>query len=843
MFGSSSSKRASAPGSMGGADPGPTGSDVWFQPDDTFRSFCALLEAPAVSHAHMALIGPEALTASIATYTGALHYDHVAEFVKLIANSPCLWASIHPDAHGASDEGRQTLSSGAPALPSLRDRADQIIQAIAQAVKARIDLSMRTRQNSTGWQTRRIVSHWISTMLSNSQNDVSELADSQDLEMPFELQSLKGLPIARLAICTGLLAGLQGAQVQWEKQARLGLDVRYHVKLAEVGWVAAFGACLEIIDALNAEEQLSAAVMPLHCAVQVMPFINSRRLEALSGDILLRIVADRLLLPIESSQLLHSLGQDVKKGNDGKLLLDPSSITARRLQTLQTNDAFRTIAPLSRILSGTLARLARKLSPEDMSARLFGVVTETKDVASTDATNVMSSLGPPAGGDGVALLSAPLTLLRRLHAYARTLESGWWSGELATCAESDLAETTKPVTKELWTVFKTILFSYTMIFDSLVDAVLDMCPSPTITIPAPTPSSFSSTTATSSESRWGPASTSNIPTPYLQCMHAVLSTYAHMYWITSTFGHDGFDVYRSVFYSALDVIGRDGEACVGVLEAMVPHLSYGPDRLQETSATYFMLVSEQVVALLPSEIIKGLVLKICRPYLGNNTNKDAFESAHSVILSIFAHDKEVAEDLAPFYIELLISIFPSQLSAGQFEHAFTTVMSAIADRDDALAWWGMELLANTIEQERDQERGPVDVGGAAGAVATTALPSSSRQLELQLVYAAQISTVNLVLLRSVLDKVRRYILRYPSAPMTLVGLVPGLESGKPSSDRDTAGASSSTLPSSTISAPVTAAAARQRLCEKAFDALSGLDASTREEGLRWWLDNRASFGV
>ncbi|CAD6955371.1 unnamed protein product [Tilletia laevis] len=776
MFGSSSSKRASAPGSMGGADPGPTGSDVWFQPDDTFRSFCALLEAPAVSHAHMALIGPEALTASIATYTGALHYDHVAEFVKLIANSPCLWASIHPDAHGASDEGRQTLSSGAPALPSLRDRADQIIQAIAQAVKARIDLSMRTRQNSTGWQTRRIVSHWISTMLSNSQNDVSELADSQDLEMPFELQSLKGLPIARLAICTGLLAGLQGAQVQWEKQARLGLDVRYHVKLAEVGWVAAFGACLEIIDALNAEEQLSAAVMPLHCAVQVMPFINSRRLEALSGDILLRIVADRLLLPIESSQLLHSLGQDVKKGNDGKLLLDPSSITARRLQTLQTNDAFRTIAPLSRILSGTLARLARKLSPEDMSARLFGVVTETKDVASTDATN-------------------------------------------------------------------TILFSYTMIFDSLVDAVLDMCPSPTITIPAPTPSSFSSTTATSSESRWGPASTSNIPTPYLQCMHAVLSTYAHMYWITSTFGHDGFDVYRSVFYSALDVIGRDGEACVGVLEAMVPHLSYGPDRLQETSATYFMLVSEQVVALLPSEIIKGLVLKICRPYLGNNTNKDAFESAHSVILSIFAHDKEVAEDLAPFYIELLISIFPSQLSAGQFEHAFTTVMSAIADRDDALAWWGMELLANTIEQERDQERGPVDVGGAAGAVATTALPSSSRQLELQLVYAAQISTVNLVLLRSVLDKVRRYILRYPSAPMTLVGLVPGLESGKPSSDRDTAGASSSTLPSSTISAPVTAAAARQRLCEKAFDALSGLDASTREEGLRWWLDNRASFGV
>ncbi|KAE8268928.1 hypothetical protein A4X09_0g3402 [Tilletia walkeri] len=826
MFGSSS-----APS---GHDSGSTGSAVWFQPDDTFRSFCALLEAPAVSHAHIALIGPEALTASVATYTGALHYDHVAEFVKLIANSPCLWASIHPDAVRAGQAQRQTLDSGAPALPSLRDRTDQIIQAIGQSVKQRIILSMRARQNSTGWQTRRIVSHWVSTMLSNSQNDVSELADAQDLDTPFELQSLKGMPIARLAICTGLLAGLQGAQALWEEQGRLGLDVRHHVKLAEIGWVAAFEACLEIIDALKLEDQHSAAVMPLHCAVQVMPFINSRRLEILSGDILLRIVADRLLLPIERSQLLASLRQDVKKGSDGKLVLELSSATAQRLYTVQNDDAFRTIAPLSRILSGALARLARKLSPADLNVRLFGVVTETKEGTSAVSTTTVSSVAPK---EALEPLSAPPTLLRRLHVFSRTLESDWWSSELAKCAEGDLAEATKPIAKELWTVFKTILFSFTMIFDSLVDAVVDMCPSPTITIPAPSSSLSSSSNISPTDSRWGPASTSNIPAAYLQCMHAILLIYAHMYWITSTFGHDGFDVYRSVFYSALDVIGRDGEACVGVMEAMVAHLGFGAEDksdVQVKSATYFMLVSEQILGVLPDKMLKGLVLKVCKPWLADKVNKDAFESAHSVVLSMYTNNKDASEDLTPFYIDLLLSTFPSDLSAGQFEHAVTTVISAIADRDDSLVWWVMELLASAIEREPIERKGEGD-----------ATSSSSRRLELQLVYTAQISTVNLVLLRTVMDQVRRYVLEYPITPISLVGRLPGFENEEgDKASTGTSAAEDKSLPSAaTTSPPVTAASARQRLCEKAFDALTGLDASTREEGVRWWLDNRTAFGV
>ncbi|KAK0535697.1 hypothetical protein OC835_002302 [Tilletia horrida] len=837
LFGSSSSKRAPALS----PDVAPQGSRVWFQPDDTFRSFCALLEAPAVSHAHIALIGPDALTASIANYTGALTHEHIAEFVKLIATSPCLWASVHPDASAAQQAQKAVVDSGAPALPSLQDRTNHLVQAVGQAVGQRISLSMRARYNSTGWQTRRIFAHWVSTVIANSANDVSELADSQDLAAPYELQSLKGLPVARLAICTGLVAGLQGAKVQWEQQGRIGLDVRYAIKLAEDGWAAAFGACLELIDKMPLEEQQSAAVIPLHCAVQVMPFINPRRLEALSGEVLLRLVTDRLLCPIERAQLLESLEKDVRKDSNGKLVLEPTSATAQRVKALQNNVAFQTIAPLSRILSGTLARLTRKLSPEDLAARLFGILIETKDggpgaiTSELRPTGVQAVLGDPAPS---------ATLLRRLQASARVLEKSWWSTDLATCAEADLAEASRPVTKELWTVFKTLLFSYTMIFDSLVDAVVDVCPSPTMTLPPVTAPSASSEVQPA-QPQWGPTTTSNIPTPYLQCMHSVLTTYAHMYWITSTFGHDGFDVYRSVFYSALDVLGRDGEACVGLLEGLVPHLSYGPDRLQETSATYLLLVAEQLIAVLPDAMVERLILPICRPYLTDTSDKDAFESAHSVLLAIFAHDKGVVESLAPYYVELLISGFPSRLNAGQFEHAFTTVMSSISDRDDALAWWAMDLLAEEIAKERaspsascaDPNAGSKQ-GGQAGTV-----PGVSRELELQLVYVAQVSTVNLVLLRSVLSKVRRYILQHIAGHISIPGLLPSSSSSS-SGDAATTERSSGTAEAAAAAATGFAgAAARQRLCEKTFDALSGLDASTREEGLRWWLDNRGAFGV
>lgn len=59
-----------------------------------------------------------------------------------------------------------------------------------------------------------------------------------------------------------------------------------------------------------------------------------------------------------------------------------------------------------------------------------------------------------------------------------------------------------------------------------------------------------------------------------------------MYWVTSTFGSDGFDVYRRVFYSALDVLGRDGEACVELVERVAPDAGESPKRSHTVSTLW-----------------------------------------------------------------------------------------------------------------------------------------------------------------------------------------------------------------------------------------------------------------
>ncbi len=191
----------------------------------------------------------------------------------------------------------------------------------------------------------------------------------------------------------------------------------------------------------------------------------------------------------------------------------------------------------------------------------------------------------------------------------------------------------------------------------------------------------------------------------------MLATFSHLYWITSTFGADGFDVYRKVFYSALDILGRDGEACIQLLELIAPvspdptDPSTSTDGLEmnaskRSSTTYFLNVAEQLIAVLPDEVVEQLILPICRPYLENTRFSDTFESAHSVVLALYSNHKRCILNLAPFYVELLIASYPKRLTSVQLEYAMSTVVSAISDRSDSVAWWVITKLADEIDRER-----------------------------------------------------------------------------------------------------------------------------------------------
>ncbi|CBQ73281.1 conserved hypothetical protein [Sporisorium reilianum SRZ2] len=785
-------------------------------------------------------------------------------------------AATSPDAAAPSAAGAASSLSS-----FLIARSTSISQAVAAALTKRVDLIVRSKNNKTGWGARSALSQFLAAVIQG-------IDDTERDATPESYRAARGLPIPRFAVIGGLLNSLYVLKDQRRRlrdmsileemaalraNPSLGLSVRRHLGTIEDEWIvtlaeildhlsgyAASGSAAETGSAANGGDEsdrdvdewesefrkrtaavagpasitslaskhtLRAALsdvrdVPLYMAAQLAPFVPDRKIHALDPVQLTSATSDAILSLFEGahrSSFLSSLAQDVHTqtcGDDDKtrILVDPSGDTAKMLQGVLDSTLFPLLGPLSKLMSRALAKAVSSLTPEELSALLLGT---------TDA-----ALVPQTGESEFFPL---LVCMSRLSSH---LEASWLSSPLAGANEDQIVESSRQLTKQLWTTFKTLLFSYTMVFDSMMDALVDMCPSPTLTVPAPV---LEETEA--AQRKWPHASTSNLPLPYLVIVQHVLATYSHLYWITSTFGSDGFDVYRKVFYSALDVLGRDGEACIQLLELIYPSaVGLEPNAAKRSSTTYFLNVAEQLVRVLPDAVVEQLVLPLCRPYLEDTRYGDTFESAHSVVLALYASHKRCILNLAPFYVELVLASYPVRLSAGQLEYALATVVGAISDRSDSVAWWVISRIADEVESERlaapAKEEARIQAGGFAESsgvtkaeldAATAGSASTStrgeqdadadtydRLTHLQMALIACIPSINLVLLRSALCKVESFILLHKQH-----------EAGGDSAD--------------------SAGSSRLALCQKTFDAIQALNAATREEGLRWWLDHRASFGV
>lgn len=811
-------------------------------------------------------------------------------------------------------------------------RSTSIAQAVAAALTKRVDLIVRSRRNSTGWASRSALSQYLGAIIQG-------LDDTERDAIPESYRAARGLPIPRFAVIGGLLNALYVLKDQ-RKRTRdmsileemaavhanpsLGLSVRRHLSSIEDEWIVTLAEILDQLhrpgiyyasaSSVNTEPTSSASAdndnvqdvdeweaefrkrtasvagpasitstasqrairaelwelrdVPLYMAAQLAPFVPDRKIHALDPLQLTSATSDAILSLFEGpdrSSCLFSLAQDIRQ-DAGKIHLNVDSPTVRVIRDVTDSTLFPLLGPLSKLMSRALAKAVTSLTPDQLSALLLG----TSDAA----------LVPQTGE------AEFFPLLVRMSRISSRLEASWLSSPLAGADEEQIAESSRQLTKELWNVFKALLFSYTMVFDSMMDSVVDMCPSPTLTIPPPATTETDEQTNPAlqqGDRRWPLASTSNLPTPYLTVVQMVLATYSHLYWITSTFGSDGFDVYRKVFYSALDVVGRDGEACIQLLELIAPvsmdavESSISTDCLEMNAAkrssnTYFLNVAEQLVGVLPDEVVEQLVLPICRPYLENTRFSDTFESAHSVVLALYSNHKRCILSLAPFYVELLIASYPKRLTAVQFEYAMSTVVSAISDRSDSVSWWVIARLAEEIDRERlsttaptstkgktKSTDGPIQAGGfaessgatkqdVASAVASSdsahpSVPDTGsteytastrtqqdanrrsadtydRLTHLQMCLIGCIPSVNLVLLRSALHMVESFITQHRHREKT------GQSGTEPANMAEEGGGSS-----------------RLALCQKTFEAIQALNAATREEGLRWWLDNRARFGV
>ncbi|WFD27567.1 hypothetical protein MNAN1_002566 [Malassezia nana] len=675
--------------------------------DSAYQTLRRLLQAPPANRQHIDLIDRAALYGTIGHYLSAMALVNVVEFATALVTSPALWT-----APSESDED----------LRDAVERSYGLAQALALAVSERIAVISRAIGPTRPRAAASELGAWLDAVLRGAEAGMAAATPRERL--------------AHLALITGLVQGL--AQERRTPAApALRFRVRRHAQSLEKAWAAALVAVLTPASRWDAEARIEPAVgaAALTLSASVIDVLPDACRQALDDRVWVDAALPMLLHVFELPAEL--LFQDAHVDAAALVALPPQGPTAVWAERVQAHPLYAHAGPLSRLIAAPLRRIGAACHADELKAVLC----------------------EPNRG-----------LFPRLRALSEALDAAWTTCALAGQDSERIAPSTRPLTTQLWQIFKRYLFSVTLLLDAVVGVVVEQCPTyaPVSTAPS--------------------THTGAVPAAYLSVVSEVLYVYAALYWITSSFSLDGFDSYRVVLYSALDVQSRDAQACTELVTGLAhslldaaPRAAAQANYAERVHVTYLLLVIEQLVAELPETMIDDVVLPLCRPYLEDTRFQDAFESAHSVVLALYTAHSPCTTALTPFYVELLLARCPAQLSAAQLEAALTTVVGSLSTRSDSLAWWCVEQIDTA---------GRVAMGEGDAAHAQT----------LALCLATLLPHVNLVLLRSLLAKVRACILERPAASSERVALV-----------------------------------------ERVHECLGDMDAATRGEAMRWWLQESPLF--
>ncbi|KAI8054375.1 hypothetical protein BDF22DRAFT_678789 [Syncephalis plumigaleata] len=123
---------------------------------------------------------------------------------------------------------------------------------------------------------------------------------------------------------------------------------------------------------------------------------------------------------------------------------------------------------------------------------------------------------------------------------------------------------------------------------------------------------------------------------------------------------------------------------------------------------YFDLI-EQNVDIISDIQLAEEILPLARPYLDSKFCQDAFESAHSVLLSIFLKRKPLAIQLGPYYANWLLDSYPTLLNIDQLRRVYTAMVDCLAEQDSAMAWYTIQRLMNAIDSLSSDESARDDI--------------------------------------------------------------------------------------------------------------------------------------
>ncbi|KAK7690115.1 hypothetical protein QCA50_006763 [Cerrena zonata] len=526
-----------------------------------------------------------------------------------------------------------------------------------------------------------------------------------------------GLPVFRLACASGILLGLEDWEVDLklkEKEAKVRRKVEEEVvvSLAEVlelypylssasHWRSEFGE-------KNVEDTLLTTTLLV--ASTCLPLVAPHRLKALQ----LRALCGALTATIASAfrsgtfPFLSSLGSLISQSPDDRVSIEATSAFAKTLTQMTGSQIMTSMAALSRTCALTLGILAESRPREGWQVMM-------------EATEAFLAI-------------------------AKVIEADWIQTPLARITDEDeIAAESRELTAKIWSVLKTLLFTNIMIVQAIL-TTLAYKPSPLVS-----------------------------HTPYEIALSA-LQIFAHLSFVLPQFGgvtstgEGGFPELKKVFYMALDILSTNKEESERFVRGLSESEIRGktadlPSQVYHAKKAYALACVEQLVPVLSNDCIRDQVYPMCSSHFFDPSHRETYESAHSVMLSIFAsHARKTgeniiglgkesfAEQISPFYARCLAEnsgdnqLSPIQLSlayaalvrcAGTFgRNTENTTHSDLQSRSgDAFAWYCLQTLIDLIRSISSER------------------PSSDYLHRLHLALVATLPSVSLILLPRLLEAI------------------------------------------------------------------------------------------
>ncbi|KAG8880892.1 hypothetical protein FRB98_004696 [Tulasnella sp. 332] len=267
---------------------------------------------------------------------------------------------------------------------------------------------------------------------------------------------------------------------------------------------------------------------------------------------------------------------------------------------------------------------------------------------------------------------------------------------------------------------------------------------------------------------------------------SVLNTFLHLAFVTSKFGGGltsaggGFLEQKRAFFTALDIIASNPSETALLIKRLHNHLSSAASLpalhpVRQAHASFFLACAEQLMPALEEDVIEHVVLPIAIPLLNEPSRRETYESAHSVVLSVFSsHAKRkdseegtqnqtneplqssrtkagVAQRLAPFYADCLLqNSDEGRLSPEQLTLAYSSLVNGARVVDMALTQLCVEKLLDALKRSKNDAPAPTAV-------------DKKQKHRLQYVLISSISAVGAPLLRPLLLNVKRMVLEEADA--------------------------------------------------------------------------------